>query len=281
MSTDTAHKIYKRPKDDIPDDESKINAKQSVESVEIDLETKVPDYDAQNVKPFGNVLYDYVLPSSNKGLPLKKPQDAINEILIEIQNDKEIKKRGIKKVHLILYVHGFNNKTDSIVKRLKHIDEQLGTNKVVTLSFNWKCTTAWSGIPSHYKDDKHEVEYMVQYFVPFLAQLRLLGFQHLDIIAHSMGNYMLTLFIEQCAKYGSLADILCGSQIVSFAADVEIERFKNVVKKCQKEVKNLVKWTHYYNSDDNALKASEYSNNDKRAGKHAISGNNILDSIEC
>eukprot|EP01084_Bolivina_argentea_P267243 453590_1 len=226
-------------------------------------------------------MFQVVPEDADKALPKDPKESDINDIINKLEKDEFIQKKGIENIHLILFVHGFANDDNDVKERLDEIDTELGTNEIVTTAYNWKCNEKSFWKISEYKQDEKRVEGNAYFFVDFIEKLRGKGFKKLDIVCHSMGNYLFTLFIEQCK---TLKKCLEGSQIVTFAADVEIKRFENAVKRVQNAVKDC-KWTHYYNTRDHALDVSQMEHSDLwkliwdgRAGKQSV---HSVDSIEC
>jgi len=184
--------------------------------------------------------------------------------------------------HLVIFVHGFNNKAKSIKKRNNRIDEALGTDKVVTTWFNWECKASRFNLKKQYKGDKEAAIALAKYFVQFLTLVRkqeIFENVQIDIIAHSMGCQLLCEAIKQC-KPGTF----CKCSIVCMAADVAADEYKKRVEKLEgimEKSKPACCWSHFWCTEDWALKASNKVNStDDRAGQCALKDSPV-NSVPC
>eukprot|EP01084_Bolivina_argentea_P184566 318323_1 len=213
--------------------------------------------------------------------PKKLEQKIAEHVKKMVKNAKEWKKKNSiqKDDHLIVFLHGYNNSSKDVHDRLDFIDMKIGTEKVVTVAFDWESVNKWF----EYDKDKETALKCVPYFIKFIQQIkenRTKGqFTHIDIVAHSMGSLILIEAMKQLLKHqNSEFNPLKGSCIATFAADVDSEEYYETAKEILKDswVEN---WFHYYNPYDGALYASSKYNWGKRAGSKEYSVSNKFHSI--
>eukprot|EP01084_Bolivina_argentea_P181661 313715_1 len=237
------------------------------------IDTLSPEKDRNTLQTHKDIYMNMVNLSGD--MNTYKP---IDDMLEQIQNNELITKKGIENIHFILMIHGFNGIQNNDIQ-IKFNDTFDENDEIITISFNWKTCNS-SDLYSQYVDDQTNVEEKLEYFVYFMEQLIEIGIKRLDIVCHSMGNYMLILFIEQCTSQ-QLRTYFSGSQIVTIAADVKIDRFEEAIKTIENNVYDIVKWTHYYHTGDKASLAESGINWNYRAGRNAITAFEIVDSVKC
>eukprot|EP00485_Elphidium_margaritaceum_P014506 CAMPEP_0202729810 /NCGR_PEP_ID=MMETSP1385-20130828/186323_1 /ASSEMBLY_ACC=CAM_ASM_000861 /TAXON_ID=933848 /ORGANISM="Elphidium margaritaceum" /LENGTH=493 /DNA_ID=CAMNT_0049396081 /DNA_START=28 /DNA_END=1507 /DNA_ORIENTATION=+ len=167
--------------------------------------------------------------------------------------------------HLVIFIHGYNNSEYEMNVRASGIDIRLGTSQVITTAFNW---SSYASLLK-YQGDQARAEKLSKHFVFYLKQLRE-GLHHqfsqIDIICHSMGNFILTRSILHCRDNNQLS-LFSKCNIVCVAADVPFDMYQTAITAVKFQIST---WTHYYNKFDKALLASKLCNKDKlRAGQTA------------
>jgi len=210
----------------------------------------------------------------------------MDALIGRIQASDTVQALQAENVHLVLYIHGFHSELHDFLDVLVAVDKKLGTKHVVTTAFDWPCNTKVTNLMTAYGKDRDEAhsDTELQKLQYLLSRLQTSRFRRLDIVCHSMGNYLFKSFVDRF-NAEELRHCLANSQIVSFAADVDANRFANAVKKCQDSVPNL-QWTHYFNTHDLALSASRFMHLSPwraRAGQQAISDSTLtcITSIRC
>jgi len=167
--------------------------------------------------------------------------------------------------HLVIFIHGYNNSEYEMNVRASGIDIRLGTSQVITTAFNW---SSYASLLK-YQGDQARAEKLSKHFVFYLKQLRE-GLHHkfsqIDIICHSMGNFILTHSILHSRDNNQLS-LFNKCNIVCVAADVPFDMYQTAITAVKFQIST---WTHYYNKFDKALLASNLCNKDKlRAGQTA------------
>ena len=214
-------------------------------------------------------------------------EESVTSIIADTKVAKDNKRIDDDK-HLVIFIHGYSNTKEDIKKREDKIDEFLGTKKILTVAFDWKSyATDWE--KWKYKLDKHAAKILAPYFAMFLQQIREKGpFEQIDIIAHSMGNYLLCKAMNYAMDKKN-AKIFKGCNILCAAADVQIKYYKKTAM-AMNELDTVATWTHFYCTRDRALKISKVANVSlknvvtlslsKRAGLSKIDFD-FMENIEC
>ena len=214
-------------------------------------------------KEFAVIPNDFIPMKSKHNQILKQIKLLSQQIAYISKNAKQFDLE--KNDHLIIFIHGYNNDFKDIAKRVIQMDDSLGTNKIITTAFNWKSVGKLFG----YKDDKKTAKKCDIYFSKFIQYIRnTKQFKKIDIVAHSMGNYILCNSISYCKKNNELK-LFENCKFICIAADVGIKKYINTIN----IVKNIngLKWIHYWNPFDFVLLASEKIMNDEdRAGQQDI-----------
>ena len=237
------YQINKRPKHDLSDDEA--------EGKEIDFKLS-----AERLK--------------------QKIKESVDKLVANTKAAKENKEIDDDE-HLVLFIHGYSNTEQDVKDREERIDKYLGTKQIATATFDWKSYA--TGLKKlEYKVDQHAATKLGPYFAMFLEQIRENGpFKQIDIIAHSMGNYLLCKAIEH-AQQKETTELFDGCNILCAAADVEIKHYKKIVSAMEKTVST---WTHFYCTRDKALMASDVANLClERAGQTKIDLD-FVENIKC
>eukprot|EP01084_Bolivina_argentea_P305396 527578_1 len=212
--------------------------------------------------------------------PDKSFDDQIDHIL-EVMN-------GAKTDSLLIFIHGFNNNPDQIAKRTKLIDDYLDPDNIgniVITSFNWLSKANVLG----YIDDLERAGTDSQKLFKFVKKLKQqTTIKRIDFLSHSMGNYLFWNFVNIVIESESHSHLLRDSTIISVAADVNRQKYQNMIKIVmykKKKTYNIKRWIHFYNVWDVPLIVSGMirQDNNGRAGRFAINeyiGDNVV-SIEC
>jgi esterase/lipase superfamily enzyme len=156
----------------------------------------------------------------------------------------------------LLFVHGFNSSFDDACRRAAQIAYDLKFEGPV-FAYSWPSNNSLAD----YKKDGDMADWSGPHFTKFLKQaLELKGLNHLHIVAHSMGNRILTktifvdtLTVEEQAHLG---------QVVFAAPDVarsDFDQFDTGKVKAQR-------LTLYASNHDQALIISKLRNGGSRAG---------------
>eukprot|EP01084_Bolivina_argentea_P024378 45435_1 len=252
------------------------NINRDIESIEINADCVMDGYQTQNDK---------------FSFQCTEPFDLEQSLDDQIKNIAEIMSKSNTDT-LLLFIHGFNNDSDDIIKRTKLIDSHLDSDNkngnVVITAFNWKSRSHVLGYISDLTRAAADYLKLFQ-FVKKLKQHP--NIKTVDFRSHSMGNYLFWSFLN----YLTISDVseydyfLEDSTIISVAADVNRQEYEKIVKTMmidQTKRYKIKKWIHFFNYWDVPLKISEFISldNNGRAGRFAIDkdmkNDNII-SIEC
>ena len=177
-------------------------------------------------------------------------KDASREL--KIINDK----------HLIIFIHGYNNTEREMHERAKYLDEQFGSEHVITTAFNWISYANIFG----YWGDKTRAKRCAKYFAFYMEEIRksdIHNFEQIDIICHSMGNQILVKSIIYCQNENKL-DLFSGCNIIAVAPDVSKEEYRAAIKLVvdtdSKPDSIVSNWIHYWNDNDGPLFLSKFAN---------------------
>eukprot|EP01084_Bolivina_argentea_P113461 202193_1 len=147
-----------------------------------------------------------------------------NEAEHVVSTAKSAKEAGKidKDDHLIIFVHGYNNSDDEVERRAEKIDKIYGTRNVVTRTFNWKSQNKLM----EYGTDQYTALLVAQSFAQYIELIRSENhFKRIDIVCHSMGNFVLSQTILHVCTFYNKLDIFKGCNIICLAADVEPEQY--------------------------------------------------------
>ena len=172
--------------------------------------------------------------------------------------------------HLIIFIHGFNNTELQMNDRSAYLDQQLGTDKVITTDFNWESCCSLS--LEKYREDQKTATKIAEYFAFYLEEIRkeddIHTFKQVDIFAHSMGNHILVNSILNCYENKKL-NLFKDSNIIAVAPDVKKTDYVSAAGYLADAKCPIVsKWIHFWNKWDKALllSASKFANSSVRAG---------------
>jgi esterase/lipase superfamily enzyme len=160
----------------------------------------------------------------------------------------------------LLYIHGYNTTFEGAAIRAAQIGFDLGI-RGVTAVFSWPSHGTLKG----YFADGPAVELAEDYFVQFVQLLLSVdGLEHIDILAHSMGNRLLLRTIKLLSELTGREPAPRIRHILLAAPDVDIGKFGQVVD----IYKSLPeKWTTIYTCrKDLAIAASTWLHDAKRLG---------------
>ena len=163
---------------------------------------------------------------------------------------------SFEKPHHMLYVHGFNTNFDFALKQAGRLAADLKVSGN-TFLFSWPS----KGSLAQYSADEASVGACYPFFAEYLEIiLRAIGDMSLTIIAHSMGNRLLTRWISDQGKVSIKPFI---KNAILAAPDVDFDEFCSALVNhefvCQRT-------TLYANPADLALQASAIKHSYHRAG---------------
>jgi esterase/lipase superfamily enzyme len=159
----------------------------------------------------------------------------------------------------LIYIHGYNTTFAGAAVRAAQIGFDLGIRGIMAF-FSWPS----HGALRHYLADATAIELAEDAFVEFLQLLmRVEGIQHIDILAHSMGNRLLLRTIPILSQLKRIAGRNLGIRHLLLAApDVDIGKFSQVAEH-YRSVPD--KWTTVYTCrKDLAIAASTWLSDAKR-----------------
>jgi len=176
-----------------------------------------------------------------------------------------------------VFVHGYNNTFDNAAQRTAQLWYDLQFQGA-PIFFSWPSRGATAG----YTFDETEATWAQTHFETFLKSLRAEeSIKRIHIIAHSMGNRIVTGALGNLAATGDLKSQDCKfREVVLAAADIDADTFKTGI--APRFINQSPHVTFYASANDGALRYS-YSVHDYRRAGDATGGVMVLrgmDSID-
>jgi esterase/lipase superfamily enzyme len=182
--------------------------------------------------------------------------------------ETSVREKGAKTA--LVFVHGFNTSFDDSVYRAAQIFWDL-QYKGLPVLFAW----ASRGDETDYLYDQQSAKLAEDSFVELLKKLRSLGVGQVNVIAHSMGNYVA---VDALANYAQTTDPVQIAKLVMAAPDVDRNVFEQIAPKAKAIVGGM---TLYASSADLAMKVSRgLAGGIPRAGDVPQEGPVVLPDIE-
>ena len=184
--------------------------------------------------------------------------------------------RDLNSDDVLIFIHGFSNTFDEAIRRAGQISYDLGFPGI-TMAYSWPSQGEFS--ISNYDKDEEYVKKSIPYLKKFLLSIveKSPG-KKINIIAHSMGNRLITNTIAEIEKNSQQVIF---NQIILAAPDVDTKVFKEeIFPKMRGKANNI---TLYASSDDKALLASRLLHDNPRLGESGeyltvIDGMDTIDS---
>jgi len=217
---------------------------------------------------FKNVFFEES-PKDHFTILLNKKMDEIEFVKLLQQKIGKTDERDV-----LLFIHGFNVEFDEAMKRTAQLGYDLNFKGGVT-AFSWPSNGSVSG----YIADLDSAKLSTNYLCNFIKLLIRDNVNKLHIIAHSMGNMVLTQALLLLKEENFLPNIII-NQIVLAAPDIDKDIFVNQI---MPSIHGMARLTLYASNKDKALITSRKIRKDYiRLGE---GGNNIvivdgLDSID-
>lgn len=173
---------------------------------------------------------------------------------------------GISDGEIVIYVHGFNNDTKAVLRRLRALRKGLEANGFdgVIIAFDWPSEDS----PLNYLEDRQDAKQtafrLVSEGIRSFAALQKPDCRiNTHIVAHSMGCYVVReAFDDADDRPAIAAQSWSMSQVVFFGADVSAASMEEGQSKTSSLYRHCVRLTNYFNPFDNVLTLS----NVKRVG---------------
>jgi esterase/lipase superfamily enzyme len=173
----------------------------------------------------------------------------------------------------LVFIHGFNTTFEYATRRAAQVSADLGFNGA-PIVFSWP--SAGSSGPLAYQRDGRNADLSGEALYQFLQDL--MGTTpelRLHLIAHSMGNRILSAALDQFARAGS-TPARRFQQIAWMAPDIDAELFRRVAPRLAPTAQRL---TLYVSSKDIALDLSGKQTGYMRAGQ-AANGALIVPNVD-
>ena len=174
------------------------------------------------------------------------------------QLDEQVQQTATRE--LFVFVHGFNVTFSDATRRAAQMAHDLpytGTPVV----FSWP--SLGRGDPVAYTTDENSADWAVHHFEAFLQQLmQHHAPQRINLIAHSMGNRVMTEALDNLANRQRIPGKL--REIVLAAPDVDAGKFRDVIGPALAPLAGRV--TLYASANDEALRLSKKAHGYARAG---------------
>jgi esterase/lipase superfamily enzyme len=160
-----------------------------------------------------------------------------------------------------VFVHGYNVTFPDASRRTAQIKYDLGFSGPAIL-FSWPSY----GKTSHYLADEANAEWSVPQFAEFLVELRKrTGATTIHLIAHSLGNRVLSRAMERIDLDPNVTPKPVFSQVVLAAPDMDADVFREQLAPRMLHLARGI--TLYGSSDDRAILASKKAHQIHRAGE--------------
>ena len=191
---------------------------------------------------FSNLIFEE---SKNKHFTVLETKE-LNEY--DFIDDLKIKTANSTDKDVLLFIHGFNVNFKEAMMRTAQLGFDLNFKGAVT-AFSWPSVGGIFG----YEADYSTAEFSSQYLSDFIKLLTNKDVNKLHIIAHSMGNVVLTKAIEKLKIEGNYPNKTI-NQIILAAPDIDKDVFVNQIMPA---IKSDIRLTLYASKKDNALLASK------------------------
>ena len=158
----------------------------------------------------------------------------------------------------LVFIHGYNVTFADAAMRTAQLTYDLGFDGVPIL-YSWPSR----GSIFRYSADRENAEFSAQHLATFLDSVTAIaGKKRVHVIAHSMGNRVLTLALENLARQGR--DTLIGNVVLA-AADIDAGRFEQQIAPIIRPLSRRM--TVYISGQDKALRASRILSSNLRLGE--------------
>jgi esterase/lipase superfamily enzyme/nucleoid DNA-binding protein len=166
------------------------------------------------------------------------------------------------KKQLLVFIHGFSVTFADAARRTAQLAYDLDFDGAVAF-YSWPSKGAAS--PLAYTHDENSVEWTKPHFVAFLDELsRDSGAEHIHLIAHSMGNRVLTAALAQIAlEMAGRPGAPRFSEVILTAPDIDAEVFHDLAGVMRPAARRM---TLYASENDRALDVSHRVHGYGRAG---------------
>jgi esterase/lipase superfamily enzyme len=160
---------------------------------------------------------------------------------------------------VLLFIHGYNVSFEDAARRTAQVAYDLNFGGVPLL-FSWPSHASLGGYVKDANNARWSATHLAEIVQLVLAEV---GAEAVHVIAHSMGNIVLTDFLRTFAPtHGEGGARL--RQVVFAAPDVDAATFKDLVKTFRGRAE---RFTMYASSEDVALKAAKKVQGYSRAGE--------------
>lgn len=170
---------------------------------------------------------------------------------------------------LLVFVHGYNTTFNEAALRAAQLQQDLGWNKVMVLSWYSAGNVAY-----YTSNQKNAGEVAPPVFAPLIDELQHCWKGHLRFITHSMGNYC---FLETVAQLKDLSirnkSMPNLGRWVLLAPDANIGRSEEILSKTLSMFEKVV---HYFSTKDWTMTLSEFRNPVNEGQDPRRAGNNFV-----
>lgn len=164
-----------------------------------------------------------------------------------------------RKKQVLVFIHGFDVTFEEGAWRMAQLAYDLGFDGPPVL-YSW----ASVGHLRDYSDDEATMEWSVPHLKGLLADIGAkCGAQMVHVIAHSMGNRILTNALKEIALTTPASALPLVEEVILTAPDIDAGVFRQIAGEVQKAGKRI---TLYASSNDKALEASKRIHGGPRAG---------------
>jgi esterase/lipase superfamily enzyme len=224
----------------------------------------------------------YFLEASGNARSLKPSQvikktDWINKV---IDLSKKGAHSGVAEGDIVIYVHGFNNSTGSVLRRLRSLKKGLKAQGFdgTVIAFDWPSADMALNYLEDRLDAKQSAFRLVTEGISSFAALQTPDCRiNTHIVAHSMGAYVVReAFDDADDRPAIAAHSWSVSQIIFLGADVSSGSMEEGHSKTSSLYRHCVRLTNFFNPFDNVLTLS----NVKRIGVSPRAGRIGVDAPE-
>jgi len=177
-----------------------------------------------------------------------------------------------------VFVHGFKTTFQQAVWRAAQISADLQFDGISAV-FSWPTQGRWGPTTGPYRHDETNAEPAIIYCKQFLDNLiKSTGIEKLHLIAHSMGNKVLSYALKEMVASKDAQDGPTFNQVILAAPDIDADAFRDVIAP---SIQGIAERTTLYASGaDRALAISRKLHGKHRRAGYAKGGITIAEGVD-
>ena len=197
---------------------------------------------------------------------VEKKADWVAKVIEEAKTGEKNPDTGAELGDILVYVHGFNTPTRTMLERLRLLKKGLAKQgfKGGVISFDWPSANSALNYLEDRSDAKQTARRLVDEGISTFAALQTPDCEiNVHILAHSMGAFVVREAFDDADDRPKIASVSWSvSQVLFIGADVSAGSMAEGNSKSSSLYRHTVRLTNYYNPFDGVLSLS----NVKRIG---------------